>query len=79
MTISTLRGEIHTAVDNIDDNHLLETILAILSKGSQSKVFGAGKNESEMVESGKITCNGGEYKTYTVSAVKKRILENLEK
>ncbi|MES2678262.1 MAG: hypothetical protein V4635_00190 [Bacteroidota bacterium] len=78
MPTRILKDKIHKAIDQIDDNHLLEVVFSLVNKNNRFNEF----EISEQHFSGdrrELEMNCVSSRSYTFSEVKKKILENLEK
>ena len=79
MTKTALKKELHKAIDNIEDDTLLEAIYTILS--SQHKQYSLELSEEDwnVVEERRASYEAGKSKAYTIKEVRKRIMKNLSK
>lgn len=78
MTTLELKADIQKAVQNTDDTHLLEVISALLHINTKPETFDMYQ-EFSMAKDRKSTFDEGNPRNQMVSAIKKKILENLEK
>jgi len=78
MTIAELKVEIQKAVQSADDTHLLEVVLALLNINAKPEAFDMYQKFT-MGRDRKTTFVEGQPRNEMVSAIKKKILENLEK
>lgn len=79
MTNSTLKKEIHKVIDNIEDNQVLEAVFTLLNVTRAQNDYELSENDIKIIEERRSNYKKGKTKTYTVSAVKKKILKNLGK
>lgn len=79
MTTATLKKEIQKVIESIDDNHLLEAVFTLLSNNVKQNSYDLTEQEIKIIEERKAIYKEGKSKTYSVNAVKKKILKNLGK
>lgn len=78
MTTLELKADIQKAVQNTDDKHLLETISALLHINTKPETFDMYQVFS-MVKDRKAVFDESPPKKQMATAIKNKILENLEK
>jgi hypothetical protein len=78
MPTKILKEKIHKAIDQIDNNHLLEVVFSLVNKNNRFNEFELSEPHFSC-DSRKVEINCASSKSYTFTEVKKKILENLEK
>lgn len=76
---SILKRKIHDAIDKTEDNILLKAVFTILDKNFERDTYELSDADIAIIEERKLEYVSGKSKTYTVVAVKKKILKNLRK
>jgi hypothetical protein len=79
MTTAALKKEILRAIENTDDNSLLEAVFTILSKSRKNDGYVLSGEDIDIIEESKRSYKSGKTKTFTVEEVRKKILKNLPK
>jgi len=79
MTKTALKKELHKAIDNIEDDTLLEAIYTILNSQHKQYSFELSEEDWNVVEERRASYEAGKSKAYTIKEVRKRIMKNLSK
>ncbi len=79
MTTAALKKGIQKAIENIDDNKLLEAVYIILNNNLRQNDYDLSDEDIRIIEEREVAYKSGKTKTYTVAEVKKKILKNLKK
>jgi len=79
MTKTALKKELHKAIDNIEDDTLLEAIYTILNSQHKQYSFELSEKDWNVVEERRASYEAGKSKAYTIKEVRKRIMKNLSK
>lgn len=76
MTTATLKKEIRKAIENIDDNRVLEAVYVLLNRNISDESYQLSAGDIAIIEEREAEYKSGKAKLYTVSEVKKKILKN---
>jgi hypothetical protein len=79
MTKTALKKELHKAIDNIDDDTLLEAIYTILNSRANSYSFELSDEDLRIVEERRTLYEAGKLKTTTLAGFKKKVKKKLSK
>lgn len=79
MTSTAIKKELHKAIDNIEDNNLLEAIYTILNSQNKQYPFELSDEDLQIVEERRILYETGKLKTITLSEFKKKVKKKLSK
>jgi hypothetical protein len=78
MDLAELKSEIQIVLDKSDDTQLLEVVLALLHINTKPEIFDRS-NEGSLGEQRKAVFEAGKPREQLANAIRKKILENLEK
>jgi len=79
MTQTALKKKLHKAIDNIDDNELLEAVYTILNARGYSSSFELSDEDIRVIEERSALYEAGKLKTETLSEFKKKMRKRLSK
>lgn len=79
MTQTALKKELHKAIDNIDDDNLLEAIYTILNSRANAHSFELSDEDLRIVEERRVLYEAGKLKTTTLAEFKKKVKKKLSK
>lgn len=79
MSQTALKKEIHKAIDNIDDDQLLEAIYTILNSRAYNSSFELTDEDIRVIEERRSAYKAGKTRMLSPSEVKKKILKKLSK
>ena len=78
MTKTTLKKNIHKAIDNIDDDALLQAVYTLLSRVSDED-YEWTKEDVRIAEERRVSYLSGKGKMYTLAEVNKMIKKKINK
>lgn len=79
MTQTVLKKQIHKAIDDIDDDKILEAIYTILNSRGYGSAYRLSDEDLSIVEERKASYKAGKSKMLSPAAVKKKIMKSLRK
>jgi hypothetical protein len=79
MTKTALKKELHKAIDNIDDNSILEAVYTILNSRASSSSFELSDEDWRIIEERKSLYEAGKLKTLSLTEFKKKVKKKLSK
>ncbi len=79
MTQTALKKELHKAIDNIDDESILEAVYTILNSRTTYSSFQLTDEDIRIIEDRKASYKAGKSKMLTPKEVKKKIMKSLGK
>ncbi len=79
MTQTALKKELHKAIDNINDNSILEAVYTILSSRTSPSAYELSDEDMRIIEERRTLYETGKLKTYSAKEVKKKLLKGLSK
>jgi len=79
MTQTALKKQIHKAIDNIDDDKILEAIYTILNSRGYGAVYELSDEDVRIIEERKASYKAGKSKMLSPAEVKKKIMKSLRK
>lgn len=79
MTQSALKKKLHKAIDDINDNELLEAVYTILNSRIQAVQHELNDEDLRILEERRASYEAGKAKTYSLKEFKKKMRRNLSK
>ena len=79
MTKTALKKELHKAIDNIEDNSILEAVYTILNSRASYSNYKLTEEDIHIINERKASYKAGKSKMYSPKEVKKKLLKSLSK
>ncbi len=79
MTQTALKKKLHKAIDDTDDNNLLEAIYTILDRTNNAYAFELSNEDVRIIEERSTLYEAGKLKTYTIKEARKKFRQSRPK
>ncbi|HXB39705.1 MAG TPA: hypothetical protein VNZ49_04135 [Bacteroidia bacterium] len=79
MTQTALKKKLHKAIDDIEDNNLLEAVYTILNSRGYASSFKLSDEDIRIIEERSALYEAGKLKTYTIKEARKKIMRGRSK
>lgn len=79
MTRTVLKKKIYNCVEHINDDKILEAVYTLLNGHISNEDYELSAEDLKIIEARRKAILKGEEKTYTVAAVKKKLLKKIGK
>lgn len=79
MTKTALKKKLHQAIDDINDNELLEAVYTILNTRGYANSYQLSDEDIRVIEERSVLYEAGKLKTYTVKEARKKFMRGRPK